>query len=449
MTCLLSEQLVSLALGEWLTERPGEGAAVRQHLRHCPACAAALRRVQEDLDRVAAAQAWFERGHDEARERLLAALPTAAVGCTGARGHGFPGMREVLMRRRKWVGVAAVLAIVGLFLGWQATGAPEALAQTARALGKVKSYQCRVWGVEAGADREKKEVGRLYWAAPGSYRLDVYEGGKLVNVRIVIRGKPGLEIDHKHETYQRLEPLHQPDSPLELLHELSRFAGKADRELPERKIAGKTARGFAIAFARIDPDRDAGTLRVWPDPKTKLPLRVEIDVPAAGKMIMDHFAWNVGTDRWFKTEPPTGYQDETPAPASAEEQTAQIVKALKVYARYCGGKYPQAKIVYGDVTSRRLFQAAGLSNPHQVAPRAEQLTAAYAECSPAKLGFAHLYTIQLHNPDAAYHGKAVGPADKAKVLFRWKRPDGRYQVIFGDLHTAVLTAEKLKEYEKR
>jgi hypothetical protein len=77
------------------------------------------------------------------------------------------------------------------------------------------------------------------------------------------------------------------------------------------------------------------------------------------------------------------------------------------------------------------------------------LTDAYAECSPARFGFAVLNTIQRHNPDAVYYGKVVGPNDKDKVLFRWKRADGNYQVIFGDLRAEPVTAEKFQELEKR
>jgi outer membrane lipoprotein-sorting protein len=239
------------------------------------------------------------------------------------------------------VGSAAVLlAAIGLFLAWHSAGSQSALAQTAAALRKVKSYQCRYSGAEAGADKYQ-EVGLTYWATPGSYRMDLHEGGKCVQVSIAIRGKPGLEIDHKYETYQRVEPVHQPDSPLELLHELAKFAGQADRELPERTIQGKRARGFEIAVEKLDPDRDDGTLRVWPDPETKLPLRVEYVVLDQFTIVWDDFAWDVPTDKLFDTEPPAKYQDETPAPPSPEEQTEQIVNGLKTYAKYCGGKYPQ------------------------------------------------------------------------------------------------------------
>jgi hypothetical protein len=450
MNCLSSEQLAMLALGNPREDRE-ESEAVRDHLSHCPRCALALERLQEDLQRVVVAHDWFEQGHAAARARLLAALPGGEVE-RGARPRKNPlaRMKEVLTMRRMWIGGTAAVVVVGLFLAWLATGSSSALAQTARALREVESYRCRLSGVEAGADEAKdtQEVGILSWAAPGFYRMEVRERGKPINVSVLIRGRPGLEIDHKYETFKRLEPLYQADSPLELLHELARFAGKADRELPVRKLAGKAARGFEIGFDKIDSDCDGGTVRVWTDPETKLPLRVELEMAEVFKMIMDDFAWNIPTEKLFDTKPPAKYQDETPAPMSPEEETTQIVKALKVYARYCG-KYPPVKIVYGDVTSDRLFKTAGLSNPHKVLPREEQLTEAYAECSPARYGFAVINSIQRHNPDAAYYGKTVGPDDKGKVLFRWKRADGDYQVLFGDLRAATVTPGKLADLEKR
>jgi hypothetical protein len=53
----------------------------------------------------------------------------------------------------------------------------------------------------------------------------------------------------------------------------------------------------------------------------------------------------------------------------------------------------------------------------------------------------------MYNPDYAYYGKAVGPKDKAKVLMHWKLDDGRYEVIFGDLHAETVAAERLHALE--
>ena len=39
-------------------------------------------------------------------------------------------------------------------------------------------------------------------------------------------------------------------------------------------------------------------------------------------------------------------------------------------------------------------------------------------------------------------------ADGNSVLMRWKISDNQYRVIYGDLHTEDVTAEKLAELEK-
>jgi hypothetical protein len=59
------------------------------------------------------------------------------------------------------------------------------------------------------------------------------------------------------------------------------------------------------------------------------------------------------------------------------------------------------------------------------------------------MGFAHINSILRDNADAAYYGKTVGPNDKDKVLLRWKLVDGKYQVVFGELHAEIVTAERL------
>jgi hypothetical protein len=53
--------------------------------------------------------------------------------------------------------------------------------------------------------------------------------------------------------------------------------------------------------------------------------------------------------------------------------------------------------------------------------------------------------IQAYNPNAAYYGKIVSPNDK--VLLRWKLDDGCYDVIFDDLRSETVTAEKLRALE--
>ena len=49
--------------------------------------------------------------------------------------------------------------------------------------------------------------------------------------------------------------------------------------------------------------------------------------------------------------------------------------------------------------------------------------------------------------DVAYYGTTVRLNDKDKVLLRWRLDDGRYEVIFGDLRSETVTAERLHALE--
>jgi hypothetical protein len=130
-----------------------------------------------------------------------------------------------------------------------------------------------------------------------------------------------------------------------------------------------------------------------------------------------------------------------------EEITKHIVMGLKTFAKYCGGKYPQAKMVYGDVTSMELNRTVGL--PPRSPPKDKALQEVYAECIKASLGFGWMNELQRHDAGAVYHGKTVGPQDRGKVLFRWTLPGGRFRVIYGDLHFEDVSAARLKELERQ
>ena len=61
----------------------------------------------------------------------------------------------------------------------------------------------------------------------------------------------------------------------------------------------------------------------------------------------------------------------------------------------------------------------------------------FEELSGASLGFAQMTVLMRDSADAKYFGKTVRPEDKDAVLFEWPRPDGKKQIIYGDLRIAV------------
>lgn len=446
MNCLSPEQLAALAM---LPPRPDDLVAEQGHVAQCAECAAKLRKLQQQFSRLENAVTCFEHDHESARQRLLTAL--ADIAPTSSRPGLTQTLKGVLTMRRTWIGSAVAAALVfALFFFLNGTGGPPLLAQTAKALRDMRSYECRVTFTLLLPDGKKAEmISKMYWTAAGSLRTDMYKGDKVTEVRILHKDKPGVEIDHRYETYSVLDPAEGERSPLLLMGKLARYSGQADRTLEKRKINGETAPGFEIAMAKVDPDAGEGTVRLWTDSKTALPLRVEIDMGTMGQMVWDDFRWNAPSDKWFDVKPPDSYQDKTPTPPDVEKMTNEIVAALKTFAKYGGGQYPQVKMVYGDVTRDELFKNAGL--PARGLPSAtdKELLKTHGECMKATLGFATINTLQRKSRDAVYHGKTVGPEDKDKVLFRWKLNDGRFRVVFGDLHVKDVAAGEVKKLEAK
>ena len=217
----------------------------------------------------------------------------------------------------------------------------------------------------------------------------------------------------------------------------------------EPKIDGKDARGFEIAAKKIDPDAGADDkVRLWADAATNQPLRVEFERTvdrAKFAFRHDEFVWDLPTEGWFDTTPPAGLKDATRVPPEEAKIVEQITAGLRTYAKYNGGKYPQVKMVYGEVTRDQLFKNARVSQRPKNA--AEAADPKYVECQDAVWGFSHLNVIQRENPEAVYNGNKVDSSHKDKVLFRWKSASGKYHVIFGDLRHQTMEKEPLTKLE--
>jgi outer membrane lipoprotein-sorting protein len=442
------------ALWEVALELPpsANGAPLRQHAASCPRCGERSQRLGDLNQELARAHRLFGEGHDPSREQLLARLderPSARAD-RGQRDFAFPTKRSLLMRRVS-LGVVAAALVALLVVVLQVNGQLSAVAQVAKEFRQAKSYKCKLTRLVMADGQEAEDVGTLQWAAPGSVRQEINKDGKPVLIEIYPSGKPGIEIQPQGGTYRRLPARQGKPSQLLTLERLAQFSGKADRDLGKETIADKETRVFEIATHKIDSDaKSDGKLRVWADPATNRPVRIEIEHASGDTKFIfrfDDFAWDLPTDGWFDTAAPAGLEDQTPSPPKEAELVEQITTALRTYAKYNGGKYPQVNMVYGDVTRDELFKKAGVSRRPKTADEAKK--PAYVECLAAVWGFSHISAIQRENADAAYFGKTVGPDDEDKVLFRWKLESGQYQVIFGDLRDETLDKEALAKREAK
>ncbi|UCE47225.1 MAG: hypothetical protein JSW47_16675, partial [Phycisphaerales bacterium] len=56
-------------------------------------------------------------------------------------------------------------------------------------------------------------------------------------------------------------------------------------------------------------------------------------------------------------------------------------------------------------------------------------------------------TLEKEGKEPAYYGDRVSAESPEAVLFRWKIDDDTYRVVFGDLRTEDVSAQKLAELE--
>lgn len=211
--------------------------------------------------------------------------------------------------------------------------------------------------------------------------------------------------------------------------------------------------GFFGLFGQADlgSEPEKVDVKIWVDVNTFLPVRSEEDVlEKDGTYIHEvssDFRWNVPAgEAGFEPEIPDDYKSvggvgDINVPALNEENT---INGLKLFANLAG-EYPDnlsretfyekaKKLTGSDATSWKDLtddEKTKITNDYYILKRPGEF----------------YETLVLDEKEPAYYGETVGPDDADKVLLRWKLGDGRYRVIFGDLHADTVTTEALKKLE--
>jgi hypothetical protein len=426
MSCLTDAQIAALAL-----EAPF--ATGRDHLAGCAACAARLAALRTAFDRLEGAVLREGPGHGAGRDRLLAALATEPVPVR-------PLFWRIVMNRRNWAVTAAVVMIaVAVFLGWGRT-TPVSLADTLKPFKEAKSFACDMVTLKGGKPDPKadKLKVRLTWAAPGSIRTEILADGQPQTAFVLPHGKPGVSIDHREKKYTPLEGKMgmQEMAVHRLINKLAAYTPGEQKPAGTDEIDGLKAPRFDLTLPDID--KREWHFRVWAHPVTKRPLQVEFPLQPGGwpegrnavTVRLEHFEWDAKVDGLFDTTPPAGYRLVVMKPADVVEMmTKRIVASLEAYGKLAG-RYPEMEPFDGPKAALEMEKLAK-----------KKLDVELVQ------GFVLIGVLQSLGKDAVYHGKTVGPGDKEKVLFRWKLDDGQYRVIFGDLKTETVSAERLKTLE--
>lgn len=213
------------------------------------------------------------------------------------------------------------------------------------------------------------------------------------------------------------------------LQTLKKLGDKPDKELGQKELDGKRATGFVAT---------QGTFRftMWVDATTGEPVRIEYESPVNGAdlhVAMTDFRFNEKLDdSLFSFVVPPGYkvrQQPTVPPVPGGEES--VVEALRGYTKRAGGKFPSSLADWGPWAV--LFSKGATGG--LIDPEATRVLANLGAITP------FLVSMQKENYAYLGNGKTVNQRDA--IVFWYKKADGTYRAIYGDLSAKSIKAENL------
>ena len=363
----------------------------------------------------------------------LAALSTAAATPLSTP---FPRRHS----RRRLLKAAAVLLLAGggLFSarGILRFATPLAFAEVAQKLHNVRSLAYQMT-TQAPNQKEPATV-QIFVKDPGWVRMET-AGGQVGITRREQDKLKTLTLDPNTKMAILLEAngasrQHDPQQldGVQLVEQLRELVDKEGQPAGTEQIGRVRAQGFRVRQGQHE-------WLVWADPQTSLPLRIDIAMPNDIRVTLSEFRINPPLDdALFRLDVPKGYKlqpltVDVPTPENA------LVWLLRTYAETSGGRFPK-RLDDPAAFGKHLRQMRGGKAREPFDPEDMQYlmnsTCAVVFVTTLKQGYGY-------NPGTAKLG------DAEAVIF-WYRPTGtaKYRALYGDLHWAEVTTDRLPEVPK-
>jgi hypothetical protein len=240
------------------------------------------------------------------------------------------------------IAAAAVITIAVLtsihYMGGSIDGASVAWAEVVEKINNYTKYKCRQRVIrQQGPPIPTMQVYHLNL----SLRRQEVENG---DIHIIdMRGENALTVELKPAQKKAIVTTligAGPRSDPHIIEMVKRYEKVSTERLGTKKVNGKSLQGF-----RHSPN-EHNEFTVWVDPKTKLPVEVEIKHLNRGQTIyMDEFEFDFELDpSAFSTDVPDGYEIENLTldyrPTKPKEITADDIRAELNHAAYTVEKMP-------------------------------------------------------------------------------------------------------------
>jgi hypothetical protein len=357
-------------------------------------------------------------------------------------------------RTRSWRGwVLAAAALVGLaVLGVLPRGGPAGNVVWADVLQRVqeaRDYICRTRSWYNLRDSDDQESVR-YVSSEHGIRQDIYVRGELEVREYLLPGQGALMVDPDGRDWARIQLREREIEELMAGADAARMVGdirsEPFRDLGRKRIDGVWCEGIEVE----DPSFiltffEGGYLRLWAAVETGWPVRLEGSWRAGGRRVVSFeftdFEWNADLPTSL-FEPHVPY-DRAPMfdldiPVVDE---AHALTGLRSYADILRGQYPERPVIMEALTQYFDFRAR-----HPVGQR--QRWNEMEELNDLRSTFEFIHGLQAEDREVVYRGGEVTPLDFDRVLLRWRLSDGTYRVVYGDLRTETVDADRLAVIER-
>ena len=421
MNCTECKELLVAYVEQLLDEE--EKQTIAEHLKDCPACQAESVEVRALRDRlVKNGKALSDsRLEDKVLNQIIqeqnVRLKTARKAGEGLK------LRRIIMKSPLIKMAAAAVIIIAVLIGINPFGGTVTFADVIEPILNARTviFDFLIGEEESGPVMHEIVVGprikRTISNIPGMTMIIDLETGKMLVLQD--EDKTAVYVDIKGQLQE------MTSGYIEFVRQvLMELKDNPDvKELGEQVIDGRKAIGFS---GRGNNNQE---LKIWADPKTAIPIRVELRLGREFFMVLKNFKFDVPIDdSQVSMDVPPGYtlqEGEVDFTKGTEED---FIESLRIWAEVLlDGRFPDVvgteqymkqvpllgeKLVQSGLSDKEIGEKVGMTFPRG------------------------MFFLQLLESDGNYHyaGKGVKLGDADKAIF-WYRPEGSvtYRVIYGDL----------------
>jgi outer membrane lipoprotein-sorting protein len=339
--------------------------------------------------------------------------------------------------------IAAAVVAAGSLLFVARPPKATAFEEVAQKLHDARTMVYRATSTNEGAPPEIKSMTmKLFFRVPGLMRVETEVAGAFpVSILDTARGRM-VVLDTAKKSAMVMENAKPPeDFAAKTVEHLRNLPGKDAKPVGRERIGNVEAEGFRV-------EEKGGTTVAWVDPKTRLPIRIDVTNTYLNKPVhatLTDFQLDPPLDdSLFRAEPPEGYSVQTinGSMLFARPEVA-VISLLRLYAEHYNGTFPKR------LDDLEFFKELDAIYPKPKDAAKTSFTKTDPKVMDLIMSLTRVLSLRHELKGFGYKADGVKLGDADRIVF-WYKPEGseKYRVVYGDLHVGDVGADQLPEKPK-